>query len=112
MLVKLLTHFLKLFKMALPKFYVGQRVVALVTAINLVKGKEYFIRNIIAHTCGNVVIDVGLADAGEIICSKCNRPVANYGIIWLDENLFAPIHENFQAITFEKIVEKELSSVN
>lgn len=99
--------------MALPKFYVGQRVVALRDSIYgwFKKDSVYEIKAI--RKCCIWMISIGAINQITEVCSGCNKVIGVVGSqAWHTETFFAPIHENFQAITFEKIVEKELSSVN
>ena len=100
-----------------PRFYVGQRVAAVETHARSIytKGQEYIVKRISPPLCkcGCYQIDIGVVTSSRILqCDTCLTIISPKGIWWADENEFAPIHEDFQAITYTKILEQELSSVN
>jgi hypothetical protein len=100
----------------LPPFYVGQKVVAVKDTISLKKGKEYVILDIKAAYCKcGWHVDIGLPlrypNSKTFKCGKCNAegvlPPDAFGKEWINYHLFAPVQENFQSISFEKVIEKE-----
>lgn len=93
-------------------FYVGQRVVALNGRNFLTKGEEYIIKNI-KPGCKHIpwIVDVGIADSAAGICTKCTFIIFD-NVKWFTSSLFSPIIEEFEAISFSKIMEEELTSVN
>lgn len=97
-------------------FYIGQKVVALktISTTGLIKDKVYVVTGIKACVrCGVYSINVGIKIPGNSTCACDNETVlSNTGIWWADVELFAPLHEGFQSITFEKILETELTSAN
>lgn len=98
-----------------PPFYVGQRVVALRSHWQgyFEKGEEFIVVGI-RKPCCVWVIDVGIPNKHMgCVCSKCGYGEFNVNA-WFAIEDFAPISENFQAITLEKVVEVEtpLISVN
>jgi hypothetical protein len=100
-------------KNTLPPFCVGQRVIRTVASKGglLKKGSVYIVTGI-SFCCAEwgwrVSIEGG--DNSFLSCSSCNKKSnENYAAKY-----FAPIHENFQSITLEKVLEEEtkLISVN
>lgn len=106
----------------LPPFYVGQKVVALrsvKTELNgIVKGTVYTVKELTQCTCGEWKVDVGLmvSKTGRCLCATCDSPYGVTGsrVIYVAAPLLAPVQENFQSISLEKVLEKEtaLISVN
>jgi hypothetical protein len=94
-------------------FYIGQKVVCVESKGAYQKGIEYVVKVIQQCSCG--LWKVGCVEHNinnPINVCKCGSdgPVVRY---WLaNSSRFAPIQENFQAITFEKIMETALTSVN
>lgn len=105
--------------MTLPKFYVGQRVVAIEDHSQgaFKKGNTFTVTSVIAGCCSweitiGIVPDETFAEA-LIECTGCGRVQHDEYTEWrFMEDSFAPIHEDFQKITFEKIIEQESVSVN
>lgn len=105
----------------LHPFYVGQKVVCIDDTFPnnghynapLVKGKEYVVNGLFKGCC-YWYVDVGLHSvATHALCSSCNnlflKPATNS---WLRHNRFAPIVENFQSITLEKVLEEQTPLVS
>lgn len=105
--------------MSLPKFYVGQKVVAVKDHSQGVfkKGDSFSVSGVYPAVCKcpNYRITIGLSwRTGNRSCPICNidgLPISSSERCF-DEDSFESIVEKFQAITFEKIMEKELTSVN
>lgn len=100
-----------------PKFYIGQKVTPLKsTAVGggLEKGQVVTVENIVQCTCGAWMVGVAERQGFCEVSDHKGHDFTHPGHICFhgDEKFFAPVIENFQAITFEKILEKELSSVN
>lgn len=107
----------------LPPFYVGQRVVCINDEIIFAGLPSAPIKNGTIYTVAGVLkvccrwhIDIGLySGRSHVRCPSCYgdilKPNMNY---WLAAFRFAPIEENFQSISLEKVLEKEtpLISVN
>jgi hypothetical protein len=104
----------------LPPFYVGQRVVALKTSpivlgVQIKRGDVYTVKEIFFCKCKQwilVVNEVAISYQGQrIMCCIENVAYSNAGG---SAKYFAPILENFQSITLEKVLEQEtkLISVN
>lgn len=105
-------------------FYIGQRVVALKSkgnpyGISIKEGVVYVVKNTMQCKCGKWKIDIGLPSSdpsrGVNTCAYCHHRYATHdGVSWVGAALLAPIEENFQSISLEKILEKEtpLVSVN
>lgn len=104
--------------MNLPKFYVGQKVVAITDHGRLIfrKGDVFTVTGIYPSfcKCWSLLITIGIPHtAMRKKCRQCNKIVAVETIEWtFPAEKFEPIIEDFQAITFEKVIEKELASVN
>lgn len=108
----------------LPPFYIGQRVVALVTKNNdigvvIKKNNVYTVlRTQRCGKCGQWHIDVGVKFDIKEYSNECGSCPADLPIkdntAWCYVQAFAPITENFQSITLEKVLETEtpLISVN
>ena len=99
--------------MNLPPFYIGQRVVALRNASNQIgvsikKGQIYVVKDCIQCACGNWDIDLGLPYIGTRFstCRQCTNilPITR---AWVNAKILAPITDNFQSITLEKVLETE-----
>lgn len=102
----------------LPPFYVGQKVVALTTDIffrRAIKDRVYTVLGLQATCCGwNIDIGAKVTQL-KLQCGTCNKIIGDTnGIGWLHVKHFAPITENFQSISLEKVLEEEtkLISVN
>lgn len=106
----------------LPPFYVGQPIVCINPSAILIKGHKYFCKDIKLGCCGWEVY-VGLSESNELQsnciwidhckrCGKVERTFDSRRFHFADR--FAPIQENFQSISLEKVLEKEtpLISVN
>lgn len=98
----------------IPPFYIGQRVVALKTKTwklftYFSKDQQFIVLGIRQSPCCKIwEINIGLVlpyGHTETIC-KCGF-VETAAHIWCDVKYFAPIAENFQAISYEKIMEEE-----
>lgn len=106
----------------LPPFFPGQRIVAIKTVLNkdgigVVKGKEYTVRSCSKTCkCANYMVCVGLVNStgGSLVCMKCGVRGADSSTVKVGSQYFAPITENFQSISLEKVLETEtpLISVN
>ena len=103
----------------LPPFYIGQRVIALTSDPKggmRIKGKEYPILDIRECKCGRYTVDIGERGVyAVVICSSCRHETPRPTVTeWHNAASFAPIQENFQHITLEKVLEEEtkLISVN
>lgn len=97
--------------MNLPPFYVGQNVVRTVPVDGLVVGQTYVITDI-SWCCDKWGWRVSVygGDNENLCCASCGKQkTQNYAAKY-----FAPIEENFQSITLEKVLEQEtkLVSVN
>lgn len=108
----------------LPPFYIGQKVVAIIDLIGKgekrepvfygAKGTEYTVSGI--FKCCKWKINVSIyypAGYTEMKCGGCNTVLCDF-IVWCPADSFAPVKENFQSISLEKILEEEtkLISVN
>lgn len=105
----------------LPPFYVGQRVVALITIvkpyISLVKGTEYIVLDLYqCQICKewNVGFARFIKDATVRKLTCCTKDYNAPPYYYAGATRFAPITENFQSISLEKVLETEtpLISVN
>lgn len=89
----------------LPPFYVGQKIVSLISwnQVRVLYGYKYPQKEQVV-----VVTDIFKNNGGEwmVTIPGCEVP------LW--SKRFAPIHENFQSISLEKVLEEEtkLISVN
>lgn len=102
----------------LPPFYVGQKVVQLVDGVftKTKKGDVYTVKELLRFPCGCWTVDVGIKSTKpKVACNLHNdsREFTN-GIRWVNSMFLAPIEENFQSISYSKILEEEnkLISVN
>lgn len=104
----------------LPPFYVGQKVVALNTSLSWNKGDVFTVLGLRKPCCHwQVNIGVGVGPKGEwdsVSCEDCGYTEQLNGNtnVWANCRNFAPVQENFQSISLEKVLEKEtpLISVN
>lgn len=100
----------------LPPFYIGQEVVCVdnktyikvhfKTEDMLHIGETYIIRDI-RKGCCEWEIDIGILAKGKIarcICGKAS-PLNTYS--WFKSSRFVPKQEQFQAITYSEIKQKE-----
>jgi hypothetical protein len=108
-------------KNSLPPFYIGQRVVALKTSFKrngfqIIEGKTYTVKEQYqCAKCGKWV--VGLAELSPINpdnWKSCCMDDCKLSCAGGNAKYFAPVVENFQSITLEKVLEEEtkLISVN
>jgi hypothetical protein len=97
-------------------FYIGEKVVAVKSFGRVTKDSEYTIIDIAQCSCGAwhvLVKEIAYSGAPNYPCCTCYKKVnLSAGYSGGPAKFFAPIQENFQAITFEKIMETELTSVN
>lgn len=96
-------------------FYIGQRVVCIETHSwgAVIKDQIYIIKGV-KTSCEHHpwIVDVGIkADTWTCGCGTCGKPEIT-DIWWICATRFAPIQEKFEPITFSKIMEEELISVN
>lgn len=95
----------------LPPFYVGQKVVSLkgTSSDYIQKGTIYSIKGIMQLVCGCWCVDVGINIGKQYMrCGIHNtEKILSKGIRWIDHSFFAPIQENFQSISLEKVLEEE-----
>lgn len=99
-----------------PPFYVGERVVALVSHQNInghplwKKGDEFPVKRI-ARGCNHYpwIIDIGLSEPTH--CDKCGHRA---GGSWFSAALFTSLlqRSEYEAITYSKILENEEVCVN
>lgn len=101
----------------LPPFYIGQRVVCLEGFSKYKKGKIYTVGALFKTDCCNVwkvgCIKIKGSSDDMFECACGAKPVfipIPYYV--LSAKFFAPINENFQPISLEKVLETELISVN
>lgn len=103
----------------LPPFYVGQKVVSLVSKDggynSLNKGEVYTVLAI-ERGCEHCkwVIDIGKKQSrGFTECRECGF-VINGLVHWANAAFFAPIESTFQSITFQEVaeIESKLISIN
>jgi hypothetical protein len=97
-----------------PPFYVGQKVVCIHSLHPYIKGQQYIVGvvqqcpNCKSYRVGcikhNIINPKNLCNCGQY------KPLVDY--ILVSDRRFAPIIEDMQAITFEKITEQEPVSVN
>jgi hypothetical protein len=94
----------------LPPFYIGQRVVAVTSTLFISKGLEYRVIDMYYRSCCKKwSIYIGYVDIGEHYCPVHNtthKPRVLKGV-YHNAKYFAPIEENFQSISLEKVLEKE-----
>lgn len=104
----------------LPPFYVGQRVVAVKDNIDRLfkKGDCFTVTGIIKSVCkcNDWDVNVGISKVSNSLeCTVCKTIWENTTkYAWFSFRRFAPIEENFQSISLEKVLEEEtkLISVN
>jgi len=95
-------------------FYVGQKVVCLVTKYNffgvgVLKDKVYTVESIHKCSCGCYNINVGLPvnHLGHSDCVSCGKIISDKRA-WCPSRFFAPLLEqSAPLLTFEKIKESE-----
>jgi hypothetical protein len=98
--------------MSLPKFYVGQRVVAITDSDMWKKGDEFTVKKVECRCC-MFVVGIGMVADGKQSCSECGKYWQNKdGQYVFDEDCFAPMLEDFERITFSKVMQQEPVSVN
>lgn len=99
-------------------FYIGQKVVALkssTTCTSVKKGNVYTVLSLEkCHNCGLWMVGILPYEKRTLFnkCADCNCaiPVSHY---WCGRaKYFAPVHEGFESISFTKVLEEELVSVN
>lgn len=94
----------------LPPFYVGQKVVALTTGYFHEKGHVYTIADMMfCDKCKKwhaLTKETTLMPASKYKCD-CYNDLNTTIYLGGDAKYFAPIEENFQSITLEKVMEKE-----
>lgn len=103
--------------MSVPKFYVGQRVVAIENHPQgaFKRGDVFTVESVSrsACSCGHFRVTIGISTTAlEQQCFKCGLEYLAIGKMYFNESRFAPIHEDFKKVTFERVVEKELTSAN
>lgn len=95
-------------------FYIGQKVMALKDSQFGVfkKGDKFTVLGL--KYCCDWSIDIGkLVTKPWLECVVCHKKLSNKNEIrWTYAYLFAPIEESFQSISFSKVMEEELTSVN
>lgn len=106
----------------LPPLFVGQTVVAIKDgkdSNNLVVykvGQKFIVNGLMHHPCDGWLVDVGIVvrSGNGTKCKECLLKLNSDFIWWCYSKHFAPIEENFQSISLEKVMEKEthLISVN
>jgi hypothetical protein len=104
----------------IPPFHPGQRVVAVTTVTNfrgvgIKEGETYVIKEVKqCGECGHWCVEIGLPYDPSLhsSCPMCRRLTLPYTAVWIGHERFAPIIEDMQAVTFEKVVEQEPVSVN
>lgn len=94
----------------LPPFYVGQKVVALKDSPyhpEMRKGKVFTVLALNFCCCWS--IDIGLkVMKSHLYCADCNIVFGQHGsIAWKCAKRFAPLEENFESISLEKVLETE-----
>lgn len=97
-------------------FYIGQKVVALDSynyhGVKFNEGDIFTITGIRKFCkCDYWSVSIGINYLCEIYCPKCNRTETS-NTPWLAHFMFAPIEEKFESISFSKVMEEELTSVN
>lgn len=102
----------------IPPFYVGQKVVAIRNHSTglFKKGDTFNITGIFMSDCSckewEVTVGV-VTDKPKVCCAVCGETYEKKSYqSEFKAYCFAPIIENFEAISFEKVLEQELSSVN
>lgn len=110
---------IKMENKSIPPFYVGQRVVCVKTHSqqSVVKDREYIVSEIIPSFCGcrDFIVRVAgvYSTSSKVICITCGIKGFNAELLsLLGADLFAPITESMQPVTFEKIAELNPVSCN
>lgn len=94
----------------LPPFYAGQKVVGIEpNNYNRPENGRIYTVLQIRKGCCNWEVDIGETPKHPYLinCVVCLKNKPHGGIMWFSSFRFAPIHENFQSVSFEKIIEKE-----
>lgn len=99
----------------MKKFEVGMKVLCVKDHSQeaVKKGQEYRVLGIKENKCcGSIVLDVGvIAASTHTKCTCGNREKSEDGVWWINNTLFVPIEE-FQQITYTKIIEQIPIGVN
>lgn len=99
----------------LPPFYVGQKVVAVLNHSQgaFTSGQEFVIESVEKYCC-KWLVTVGIKSPAILFNCTCGKTYSkNTGLHEFCSTAFKAIDEqNFQAITFEKVLETELVCVN
>ena len=104
--------------MTMMPFYVGQRVVAVRGHESGVfnKGDEFVVSEIQKSPCKCCcwMIRIGniLGDGIGSHCGRCDTRISYDGPLWFAASRFAPVEAAFQSVSFERVAEGELCSVN
>lgn len=98
-------------------FYIGQKVVALINLKEIIANNVYTVNNVFMCSCGKwyiTVMEMPSESGQTFICSNkpCEKDNGRKGYKGGYASSFAPIEEGFQSISFTKIMEEELTSVN
>lgn len=101
----------------LPPFYVGQEVVCINSSnafpghgpVPIKESNKYSVNSIKRCGCGDWKVDVGFVTPIGTVCSCRMTTLA--GVWWFRASRFAPIREDFQEMSFEKVIEKEKSLI-
>lgn len=96
----------------LSPFYVGQKVIAIRNHTDLLfkTGETFIIKDIKIFCCGWVMnIDILVFNSCKSECSKCKKVRDG---LYFSCTSFAPVQENFQSISLEKILEQETSLIS
>lgn len=98
--------------MSLPKFYVGQKVVCLVDTYSLQEGKIYTVTTVDTNCkCGSIGVGI-LPDTTHLHCDRCNITFEQAKDRLFPAPYFQPLIEEYQSISFEKVIENEKVCVN
>lgn len=102
----------------LSPFYVGQRVVALKDHSQGMykKGDRFIIASIYKATCCDIwLVEIGILSVHNhwkcVICKTGGQKRRSDQAVF-NSGSFAPIQENFQSISLEKILEKETELIS
>lgn len=99
----------------LPPFHEGQKVVSLIVhnqVCQIAEGEICTVHKVYQCSCGLWRMElVGKESSvkGKICCAKCEANLPAYNVLCKN---FAPVIDDFQAISFTKVIDKELTSVN
>lgn len=96
--------------MNLPPFYVGQRVVALKNGFFHIKGEKYTVAEMMfCSSCKvwSVLTSENSFEPASIYHCDCGANLKSTIYVGGNAKYFAPIEENFQSISIEKVLEKE-----